>query len=127
MLLSHAAGAFGPVSDSRLPKALFEIGRIASPTFVMISGLLLGFLYRTTRPFAATRTKFIDRGLFLLTVGHLLLCGALRPHADLARWLMLDVMGIALITGATLIPGIGRPLRLVLSAVVYTGSWLMIG
>src|SRR6476469_629014 len=48
-----------------------SIGLISSPTFALVNGLLIGFLYRT-RPadFAAFRIKLLDRGLFLLTVGH---------------------------------------------------------
>jgi hypothetical protein len=45
-----------------------RIAMLASPTFIVISGLLLGFLHRT-RPegMPALKAKFIDPGLFLFT------------------------------------------------------------
>ena len=45
-----------------------RMAMLASPTFIIISGLLLGFLYRT-RPegMPALKAKFIDPGLFLFT------------------------------------------------------------
>jgi uncharacterized membrane protein len=46
--------------------------RIATPTFVLISGIVLGYLYRTSGAhFAATRIHLLDKALFLITGGHL--------------------------------------------------------
>ena len=44
---------------------------IACPMFMIISGVTLGYLYRANaNQFQRIQTKLIDRGLFLLTIGH---------------------------------------------------------
>jgi uncharacterized membrane protein len=53
---------------------LVLIGMVASPTFVTVSGLVAGFLAVTRQSsFTRLRLKLIDRGFFLLLVGHLVL------------------------------------------------------
>lgn len=108
----------------------FRVGRIAAPTFVLVSGLLLG--YRSfLRPlrFGDHADSLVDRALFLLTVGHALL---LLAHAPLAggllpalRWeFMTDAIGLSLLCGVALVPRVGLRGRLVLALGLYALSWL---
>jgi uncharacterized membrane protein len=76
--LSHFAFAYfsaDPTSvGGRTHEVLNAIGMVASPTFVLISGFLLGFLYRIqSGEFGPVRRRMIDRGIFLLTIGHALI------------------------------------------------------
>jgi uncharacterized membrane protein len=63
-----SAGAHG------LASYLATVGMIASPTFVAVSGMMVGY-FAATNPaaFRQLRIKLLDRGVFLLLVGHLLL------------------------------------------------------
>src|SRR5437899_12729419 len=73
--LAHFTNSyFFPIGQENIGRNLVAIGMVASPTFVTVSGLVAGFLAVTRRnSFADLRRKLIDRGLFLLVVGHLLL------------------------------------------------------
>lgn len=108
----------------------FTLGRIAAPTFVLVSGLLLG--YRSfLRPlrFGDHADGLVDRALFLLTIGHLLL---LLAHAPLAggiapalRWeFMTDAIGLSLLCGVALVSRVGMAGRLALGAAIYSASWI---
>jgi uncharacterized membrane protein len=50
---------------------LVAIGMVASPTFVTVSGIVAGFIATARRrAFPPFRRKLVDRGVFLLLVGH---------------------------------------------------------
>ena len=85
VLLSHFSSAYFKGQPDRFwPALLYRIGMIASPTFTIVSGMLLGYLFSTTGSrFADIRTKLIDRSLFLLTVGHVLIAGAFWTQSAL--------------------------------------------
>jgi hypothetical protein len=97
--LSHIKEHF----EEAAPLAYFLIlatTRVATPTFLLLSGFVIGYLLRqnTRAPLAVT---LIDRGLFLLIVAHLLLGVADLPRVGLHQWLfgramMTDVIGVAL-------------------------------
>src|SRR4051794_34291375 len=78
VLLSHFGFTFFPDQSGRLPSMMRIVGMVASPTFVLINGIMIGFLRRVREPEEYERLKrlFVDRGLFLLTGGHLLLLGS---------------------------------------------------
>src|SRR5438270_798218 len=64
-------GTAGAYASARLCKV---IGWPATPTFIILSGLTLGMLYRERgAQFPSLRLKLIDRALFLLVPGHLLI------------------------------------------------------
>src|SRR4030095_264888 len=106
---------FGWAYLGRLPGHEFEgalleyVALIASPTFVTISGLLLVFLAKP-RPHdsAALRAKLVDRGLFMLTIGHGLIALAHAPMAGgigpALEWgFITDVIAVGLLIGPALI------------------------
>ena len=129
VLLTH----FGRVYF-RLPEheawrsALVRIGMIATPSFVILSGVVLGVLYHESRSgFDRIQARIVDRGLFLLLVGHLVIGASLQsvePTPVLSH--STDALGAAMILGAFVVPRLDGPSRLVLSAVVYVASWVVI-
>ena len=92
--------------------------RIATPSFVLISGVTLAVLFARSRSgFAATRDRLVDRGLFLILVGHPLFMVANRymesSWADAIRVVFItDTIGAAVIVGALVIARAGPRTRL---------------
>lgn len=128
--LAHFA-AYGPDASGDRLRILLDIGLVASPTFMIISGMMIGLLY-SSRPadFAATRIRFIDRGLFLITVGHLLILGAFLPGVAVVpqgvdRTFITDPIGLALIVGSLMITAVNVRRRLVLAITLYVASTVM--
>jgi len=126
VLLSHFASMYfvGP-EMAGWRWALVRLGMIATPTFVMLSGILLGVHYHTTGAgFSRVQTRLIDRGLFLLLVSHAVIA---IPQGD--RGLILystDGLGVAMIFGALLLPGMRKRSRLAIGVGAYVVSWLAI-
>ena len=52
--------------------ALVRVGMIATPTFVILSGMLLGVHHLAGPRFSRIQTRLIDRGLFLVLASHAL-------------------------------------------------------
>jgi uncharacterized membrane protein len=126
VLLSHFASMYfaGP-EMAGWRWALVRLGMIATPTFVILSGILLGVHYNTAGArFNRIQTKLVDRGLFLVLVSHVVIA---LPQWN--RGLMLystDGLGVAMIFGALLLPEMRSHSRLALGACAYVGSWLAI-
>lgn len=131
VLISH----FGLVIERdqlRIANQLYLIGKFASPTFMLVSGVMLGLLL--AHPDAeARRLKFhlLDRALFLLVVGHPLIALALH-HRGLPmsrQWVhsfMTDTIAISIIIGVYLVPRMSRWQRLFAALAMYTCSWLLV-
>jgi uncharacterized membrane protein len=67
VLLDHFGQTFFVDGDSSVARWMAEVGMVATPTFVAISGILVGFLHRSRgADFQRMRVKLVDRGLFLL-------------------------------------------------------------
>ena len=105
------------------------ISMIASPTFVSVSGIVVGYLYRCNpNGMPALRRKLIDRGLFLLLVGHCLLSVPAyvqfhhTPQA-LQFEMITDAIGVAIIIGPSLLMWISARGRIVLGVVILMVSW----
>jgi len=73
--LAHSSELLAGQSNSPLGAALVTMGLLATPTFLLLSGVVCGYLSTTDSGGLswAYRWRLIDRGLFLLLVGHLLL------------------------------------------------------
>src|SRR5512135_1735050 len=78
VFLSHFALVYiWRSGEIRLATLMYDVAMIASPTFMLISGIMLGYLYRThPDDFARIRVNYLYRGLFLLTVGRLIIFGS---------------------------------------------------
>jgi uncharacterized membrane protein len=108
--------------------SLVRIGMIATPSFVILSGMVLGVQYHTARAaFARMQARFLDRGLFLLLVGHVAISVALLrvEHGAFVLY-STDVIGIAMVLGALLVPKLDARSRLCCSAAIYATSWLAV-
>jgi uncharacterized membrane protein len=119
-LARHSSGVL-----SELP---LLVGMIASPTFAMMSGTMLGTLYvlqRTT--FESLRLKLLDRSLFLLTIAHVLIaCSRLvyerHPFDALRMTFMTDAIGVSIIIGVMVIDRVSARTRLLAGGTLYLFS-----
>ena len=109
---------------------LVILGMIASPTFVMVSGLVAGFLAVTRAgTFTALRYKLFDRGLFLLVVGHTILAasGLAIGHGFLISFkvgYITDAIGFAVMVGPWLVARLGPRSRFAFAFGAFVASWM---
>jgi uncharacterized membrane protein len=119
-----------------IPERVFAytVGRVASPTFMLISGITVALLYERRRSdFARLRLTLVDRGIFMLTLGHVLIMlstiprqGSLSSSARLG--FITDAIGVAILVGPTLVQRIGPAGRALLAAALYViGVTLTLG
>lgn len=123
VFLSHFAFTFFPLHDASR-SLLTLIGMVASPTFVIINGMMVGFLYRI-RPddFARHRIFFTDRGLFLLTIGHLLIMASHVSYT--VRFISItDAVGVCMLTVPWLVTVLPLRERLLLGSATFFLSTL---
>ena len=129
---SHFGDSYlGPAGAHEAHRAVARATYAATPAFVLISGLLLGFLFATHREgFDRLRHKLVDRAVFLLTVAHLVIVAAHVPAFGLASAFdfvfITDVLGVCVIVGTVAVPLIGPPLRGALAAFLYAASTLLV-
>jgi hypothetical protein len=131
VLLSHFSGTYFGEGAAIMP-LLKTICMVASPAFMLISGMMLGLLYRRdTAEFGRVRLHLFDRALFLLTVGHMVIWLAhflrLPDTHSLLRfsWITDSVAISVLLIGATISRMPART-RAVAAVTVYGFSWLMV-
>lgn len=122
---------FRRLDEPAIAKALYIVGMVGSPTFMLISGVMLGVLYEMKRTrFKQHRLLLADRALFMLTAGHLLMMVAIAPRQaslgeTLQRGFITDALAVALVLGPILISRVSRHARLMLSLVLFAGTWLL--
>ena len=129
VFLSHFAYGYfhRGVTVSYLPW-LVNMAMFASPMFMMISGLVLGFLYETHKEdFGRIRQKLVVRGLFLMGIGHILIVIAHIPAAGsivgALHWCFItDIIGMNLVIGSLLIGLIQPRERIAFGALLYVFS-----
>jgi uncharacterized membrane protein len=134
--LSHFGGTFlNPGKNADISPLLARIGglatrisMIATPSFMVVSGCVIGCLY-TLDPerMPALRRKLLDRGLFLLLVGHTLQAPAYASSGHLGVELRVsyitDVIAIAIIIGPTLVSRTSQLTRMSIGALLLVLSW----
>jgi uncharacterized membrane protein len=128
VLVTHFADTYFINGPSIWARVLSELGRIASPTFMLISGIVIGFMYRA-RPahFDDFRVKLVDRGLFLLAIAHPLMAVALWPTLHTTRGVMItDVVAVSMIVAPWFTIWISARSRLAASVLLYSLSWVMV-
>lgn len=115
--------------QERIGGELVAIGMLASPTFVMVSGLVAGFLAVTQRSsFPQFRRKLLDRGLFLLLAGHFVLAlsgfgtGTGFVQAYRVEYIT-DAIGFAILVGPWLVATLAARSRLLLAATIFAFDW----
>ena len=118
---AEAAGAY-----------LLAVAMLASPTFMIVSGSVTGFLSVTrSNSFDYLRRRLIDRGVFLLLIGHPILASSgwfnsLGIDQTIRRGYITDVIAISVIIGPTLVTLMRPRLRLLLAAVLFSLDWVVI-
>lgn len=132
--LAHFAwwihGVYPGASD-----VLAAVGMVATPTFLMISGAMVGLLCaKAARTGADLRSQLFNRGLFLLTVGHLLIALA-EAHVGggvfgkLRSVTVVDEIGLCTLVAAFFVRELGdfrTCRRLAAVAVVVLGiAWVL--
>jgi len=126
--LSHFGDVYlHPVGLLAANRAFTRVTLAASPAFMLVSGLILGFLFSTHREgFDGLRRKLVDRALFLLTVAHLVIALAHVPRFGLAGAFdfvfITDVVGVCVITGTLVVPVVRPRVRAVLAAALYAAA-----
>ena len=133
VFLSHFALVYiWRSGEIRLATLMYDVAMIASPTFMLISGIMLGYLYRThPSDFARIRVNYIYRGLFLLTVGRLIIFGSHIVYAGGVKEALLwgfatDAIGVSIIVGPMIVGRLTGGQRALASVCMYVGSWLLI-
>ena len=134
VFLAHFADAYlrplGGEAEA-LRQKLHLVTRLASPSFMLISGLMLGLLYAQRRgAFGPVHARLGRRGLFLLTAGHLLIVPTYLSWVDEAGHLvriffMTDTIGVALLVGPLLVTRLGARVRAAMGVAMATGSWAL--
>jgi uncharacterized membrane protein len=102
--ISHFANAYlVPAGAPRVAGFMTSIAMVATPTFIVVSGLLVGYLSAVAGSQRdAYRVKLFDRGLFLLIVGHAWMSATAAWRAGglstpLTHAFITDVIGVALL------------------------------
>lgn len=129
---SHFGSAY-LVRNSSHPLSLLpvQIGLIASPTFALMSGTMLGTLFVIQQHrFTDVREKLFDRALFLLLVAHALIaCSRLayetHPVAALRMTFMTDAIAVAIVVGLLLIDRVAPATRVLIGTTLVAFSWVL--
>src|ERR1700709_2574428 len=82
--LSHFSTAYlYPAGHFAATYVLTVISMVASPSFIILSGMVTGLTaVMCPHGFPQLRVHLIDRGLFLIIVGHFVLASAILPRGD---------------------------------------------
>lgn len=122
VVLAHSAEYIAPGTYLGLSSALVTFGMFATPTFLLLSGTVCGYLRENNagdpRRF---RLTILGRGLFLLTLGHLVLglTHWLWQPFSYAMWqsvYITDAVGVGL-TIAAFLPRQASPRQLILAGI----------
>jgi uncharacterized membrane protein len=133
VFFAHFMAAYEAVfkaGESKLVDTLHWVTLTASPAFVTISGVMLGLLHeRSGDRWRAMRDRFVDRGLTLLILGHVLIGAAVSIRSGLdvgfRRIFITDTIGVSLIVGATVIVRLQPWQRVVTGALALLTSWIV--
>lgn len=130
VLISHfGLTYFGRNGQDHLEDWFERVGKVASPTFMVLSGMMAGFLYAMRREsFRATRMRLADRGLFFLTFGHVVIAVAHVPRLGRFDWALCEVfitdtIAFCIIVGPFLVEALQPWARLALGAALFAASW----
>jgi uncharacterized membrane protein len=131
--LSHFTGAYLlRTAPTEFADYLSAVSMVASPTFVIVSGMVVGFLAATNpNGFAELRVKLVDRGIFLLLFGHLFLtltgapAAARFAHAYRTSFIT-DAIGVSIIFGPSLVTTLLPKLRIAFAAMIFLADWQLI-
>lgn len=116
------------MSDPGVAHALKLSGMLATPTFLLLSGLVCGYLSQLEGgSVQRLRLRLIDRGLFLVVIAHLILSGThsiwMPPAvATLHSFYITDAVGLSLVVAGMLLGRVTTRTLLMLGASLYVGA-----
>ena len=112
---------------------IWMVIKIASPTFMLISGITLGYLFSLKKDnFSSIKRKFIDKGMFLILIAHIVILLTWLPflgsfaHGSLRVLFITDTIGICLIAGPFLVRLLSPSTRIMAAILIYGVSWLFV-
>lgn len=121
-----------PYAGSRLG----EIGMVATPTFLLTSGAMVGMLCTGAAQAASDlKSQLFNRGLFLLTIGHLLISVAESTRTGgilkaIYGASVVDEIGLCTLIAAFFVPQIANPKfcrwAATIAAAVFLIAWLIV-
>ncbi|HYQ03522.1 MAG TPA: heparan-alpha-glucosaminide N-acetyltransferase domain-containing protein [Polyangiaceae bacterium] len=121
---------FGRGSAPRAAALTFHLALPATTTFMLVSGAMAGLLLTREGGRAETlKDKLVDRGLFLLGPGHLLLRLAhwkvIASSPASSHWLFVtDAIGACLVVGAYVVIKMRQQSRALAGLVLFAGCWV---
>ena len=130
--LSHFAdGYLFPCGAVELGKMIKESCASATPTFVLLSGAMAGYLHaQNPAKFSIVRAKLADRGLFLLTICHVLLVlltsaifGGLTEAGRV--FFVTDMIAVALVAIPPLLDRWSSRKRVLMGVLLYAASTVL--
>lgn len=82
VFFAHAAWSYQQTTHLLVSDLLVKLGMVATPAFLLISGVILGYLWRV-RPerFSSFRLALLDRGAFMLLVAHAIIAASQMSSA----------------------------------------------
>jgi uncharacterized membrane protein len=112
-------------------EALDRITRAATPTFILISGFVLGFLHFANQGrFDRVRRNLVDRALFLLTAARVAIIVAHIPIVGLLGALdivfVTDIIAVCVLVGTVVVPAVGTAGRAALGILLYAAATLIV-
>lgn len=115
--------------DSWFGMALSLIGKVATPTFVLVSGILMGCQAESVAASSRFRMHLLDRALLLVTIGHLLIALSFMPRwgawKALTSLYITDTLALCVVVGLYAVPRISRKSRFVLGGLCAAGNWFV--
>lgn len=132
--VAHFADVFftggSPITDL-MSSLSHKIGKVGTPTFVILSGFVLGYLFQTKgEQFNVSRTHLIDRALALLITGHILIVACIVTKLGLTVGMRVaivtDMIALCVILGSYMITVTPIYMRLILSLAFYAISWVIV-
>lgn len=124
--ISHFGIAYlDPSGDKRDGHLVSLLALPSTPTFVVLSGLLLGFLHvRSAATFPELGLKLMDRGLFLLLPTHALISIAHFVIFGTVRFIYItDAIGVCILLGPWLVSTFSARSRLISGLAIIAFSW----
>lgn len=125
VFVSHFAIAYFGAQGEGHRGVAYWLALPSTPTFVVLSGLLVGFLsVQSPGSFGNLTVKLIDRGLFLLVPAHALIVIAHLVMFGHARFIFItDAIGVCIIVGPLLVTRVTSAGRLLLGAALIALTW----
>ncbi len=105
------------------------VGKVATPTFVLVSGMLMGYQAEAAAGAPRFRMHLLDRAVFLVTIGHLLIALSFTPRWGAWRALtsvyITDTVALCVVVGLYAVPRLSRNVRFMLGGLCAVGNWFV--